>query len=145
MLHAGGEGSLADVLDVRERLAQAQAGPSGGKPSLPAPDSLVGCSYQQGAPAALSVVPLKMPPDGQQHGLHNALCWHAGRLMIAAGWESGPVSMHEVRPPAGGAAGDFSPCRLLLRGGHTEVREHWLHCATFAAWLCCMRWGNRAT
>lgn len=46
MLRAGGEGSLANVLDVRERLSQAHAGTSGQE--LPALDYLIGCSYQQG-------------------------------------------------------------------------------------------------
>ena len=42
----GGEGPLADVMDVRERLSQA---PSGVSQHLSSVDYVVGCSYTQGA------------------------------------------------------------------------------------------------
>lgn len=43
---AGGEGPLADVMDVRERLSQA---PCGVNQRISSVDYVVGCSYSQGA------------------------------------------------------------------------------------------------
>lgn len=49
----GGEGSLADMMDVRERLSQAQAS---GSQRLSSVDYLVGCSYGTGEDLAPNTV-----------------------------------------------------------------------------------------
>lgn len=49
-VYAGGEGSLADVLDVRERLSQASATSSGSPAALSSIDYLLGCSNTTGEP-----------------------------------------------------------------------------------------------
>ncbi|KAK9909388.1 hypothetical protein WJX75_001502 [Coccomyxa subellipsoidea] len=85
----GGEGPLADVLDVKERLSEKQS--SSGQ-RLPSVDYVVGCSYSLGA------------------------------LSIAGGSSCGSVSISDVAVP--GSSGDectFSGCRLLLKGGHSDV------------------------
>lgn len=85
----GGEGPLADVMDVGERLSRATSGVS---PHLSSVDYVVGCSYSLGA------------------------------LSMAAGSSGGDVGIFDVTPPCR-SNGDcsFSSCRLLLRGGHTDV------------------------
>ncbi|EIE22062.1 WD40 repeat-like protein [Coccomyxa subellipsoidea C-169] len=81
----GGEGSLADVMDVKEQVSEGQS-------SLPSVDYLVGCSYSLGA------------------------------LSIAAGSSCGSVGIFDVSVPSrSGEDCSFSGCRMLLKGGHSDV------------------------
>ena len=50
--------------------------------------------------------------------------WHAGDLLLAAGSNSGEVAIFEAREGASSSSGGaccFSPCRVLMRAGHTDV------------------------
>ena len=90
---AGGAGPLAEVEDVREQLTAVAAAAS---LPLGAVARQLGCAYSV----------------------------EADRLWLAAGTGAGVVAMFPVAEPrAGGAGCSFGAPRIVLAGGHTDVRN----------------------